>query len=84
MHPLVENEPCPAALLVVVRCERAARSHSGRVHPPAVIGSCQCRTRRVEFAMTGNGIQTEQTREEPMSDLQAIADRFEVEGCAAA
>jgi hypothetical protein len=34
--------------------------------------------------MTGNGIQTEQTREEPMSDLQATADRFEVEGCAAA
>jgi hypothetical protein len=44
-----------------------------------VIGSCQCRTGRVEFAMTRNGIQTEQTREEPMSDLQAIADRFQIE-----
>ncbi len=29
--------------------------------------------------MTRNGIQTEQTREEPLSDLQAIANRFEIE-----
>jgi hypothetical protein len=49
------------------------------VHPPAVIGSCQCRTGRVELVMTRNGIQMEQTREEPMSDLQAIANRFEIE-----
>jgi hypothetical protein len=29
--------------------------------------------------MTRNGIQTEQTGRKPMSDLQAIADRFEIE-----
>jgi hypothetical protein len=61
--------------LVVVRCER----RPGATHPP----------RRDRFLPRPNGsgrvrddpqrIQTEQTREETMNDLQAIADRFEIE-----
>jgi hypothetical protein len=75
MHPLVENEHCPAALPGRRPLREAARSHSS--------------ARRDRFLPRPNGsgrvrddpqrIQTEQTREETMNDLQAIADRFEIE-----